>query len=98
MSFFAVHYAYTSDSAALDASRAEHRTYLGSLVEQGALVASGPYVGAEPSALLIFRADSAEAVRSMLDADPFQIAGLVEQTTITQWNPILGIFAGELEQ
>ena len=48
MSFFAVHYAYTSDSAALDASRADHRTYLGSLVEQGGLVPAGPYLGAEP--------------------------------------------------
>lgn len=97
MSFFAVHYAYTSDSAALDAARPEHRAYLGALVEQGTLVASGPYVDAEPSALLIFRAESAQAVRSMLDADPFQIAGLVEQTTITQWNPVLGVFAAELE-
>lgn len=98
MSFYAVHYAYTSDSAALDAERAEHRAYLRSLVEQGTLVASGPYVDAEPSALLIFRADSAEAVRGLLDNDPFQIAGLVEQTTITQWNPILGVFAAELEK
>lgn len=97
MSFFAVHYAYTSDSAALDAARAEHRAYLGSLVEQGSLAASGPYVAAEPSALLLFRADSADDVRALLDHDPFQIAGLVEQTTITQWNPILGVFASELE-
>ena len=97
MSFFAVHYAYSSDSAALDAARAEHRAYLGALVEQGAIAASGPYVDADPSALLLFRADSAEEVRSLLDADPFQIAGLVEQTTITQWNPILGVFAAELE-
>lgn len=97
MQFYTVHYAYTTDSAALDASRGDHRTYLRSLVEEGSLAASGAYLDTDPSALLIFRANSESEVRSRLEGDPFQVAGLVERTTITQWNPILGVFAAELD-
>ncbi len=96
MPFYAVHYAYSSDSAALDAVRPTHRTYLASLVDGGALRASGPYVGTDPSALLLFVADSKETVRTLLDQDPFQVAGLVERTEITEWNPIIGAFAHEV--
>lgn len=91
-----MHYAYTSDSAALDKVRPVHRDYLRALADEGSLAASGPYVGTEPSALLIFRAGSADEVRAKLDEDPFQQAGLVEETRIEQWNPIIGVFAAEL--
>lgn len=96
MPFFAVHYAYSADSAALDETRPSHRAYLRSLVDDGALRASGPYVGTEPSALLIVVADSAQTVRGLLDQDPFQVAGLVERTEITEWNPVIGAFADEV--
>lgn len=96
MSFYAVHYAYTTDSAALDAARPAHRDYLRSFVEDGSLAAAGAYVGTDPGALLIFRGDSEGEVRAKVDDDPFQQAGLVEETRIVQWKPALGIFADEL--
>ncbi len=96
MSFYAVTYVYSSDAAALDEMRPEHRSYLRSLVDGGALRASGPYVGVDASALLIFAADSADTVRGLLDQDPFQVAGLITSTTIVEWNPVIGVFAGEV--
>lgn len=96
MSFYAVHYAYSSDSAALDELRPKHREFLRSLADSGSLRASGPYVGREPAALLLFRAESAQAVRDLLAGDPFQGAGLVERTEVSEWNPVIGVFADEV--
>lgn len=95
MPFFAVNYAYSSDSTALDEKRLAHRKYLGSLVDSGLLRASGPMLGGDPSALLLFRADSEQHVLSLLEDDPFQRAGLVEHTTVQEWSPLLGAFASE---
>lgn len=94
MPFFAVDYRYAQDPR-LEEVRPEHRAFLGTLVEQGLLRASGPLVGVEkPAALLIFEAADADAVRSALADDPFQRESLVVGWTVTEWNPVLGIFAG----
>ena len=95
MPFYAVHYTYSDDAEAVAAKRPEHRAYLGTLVEAGALRASGPYVGVSPDqALLIFEAESADAVDALLSKDPFQLNALVVGQEITEWNPVLGVFAG----
>ncbi|MBW3085165.1 hypothetical protein KEM60_01362 [Austwickia sp. TVS 96-490-7B] len=97
MSIYAVHYTYCDNADAIAAGRPAHRAYLGSLVEAGSLLASGPYVDTAPDqALLIFSADSAEAVAAFLAGDPFQKDGLVASHTITQWNPVLGVFAAQV--
>ncbi len=96
MPFYAVHYSYSSDSAALDEARPQHRRFLAGLADAGTVRASGPYVGTEPSALLIFVAEGEQEVRALLDQDPFHEAGLIEKATITEWNPIIGVFAGEV--
>lgn len=90
MAYFAVLYTYSTDTAALDAMRARHREYLGSLDE---LVASGPLVGTDPGrALLLFRADDLRTVESLVRADPFQEAGLVDEHEVLPWNPVIGVF------
>jgi uncharacterized protein YciI len=43
-----------------------------------------------PTALLIWRAESVEALASILDEDPFDIAGYIGERTITEWNPVFG--------
>lgn len=92
MPVYAVHYTYSTDAEKVAAAKPEHRAYLATLVEGGALLASGPYVGTTPdSALLIFRADSADAVRALLAKDP--IAPLVTGADVTEWNPTLGVLA-----
>ena len=93
MSYFVVQYTYTDDPRALDAERPAHRAYLSSLLD-GALVASGPYVGSDlPGALLIFNGDSVAEIEELLDADPFWTAELIAERSIEEWNPVLGSLA-----
>lgn len=93
MAHFAVQYTYSDDAAELDRVRPEHRAFLAMLTE-GPLLASGPYVDAEqPSALLILKADSVAEVEELLDADPFWEAGLIRGRDVTEWNPLIGVFA-----
>ena len=94
MSFFAVNYVY-SPSADPDSVRPAHREYLRQLAASGDLVASGPLVGAEtPGALLIMRSDHPDRVAALLAQDPFAAAGVIASRTITQWDPVIGVFAG----
>ena len=44
------------------------------------------------SALLIFEAPDADTVRALIAADPMSVNNVLESATITQWNPVLGIF------
>ncbi|HJE51610.1 MAG TPA: YciI family protein, partial [Tessaracoccus flavescens] len=56
--------------------------------------ASGPLVGSQPpSALLLMRADSSDAIEALLDDDPFHTAGLIAERRVDEWNPVIGIFA-----
>lgn len=94
MSFFAVSYTYV-DSPRIAEVRPAHRDYLRTLVDAGLLRASGPLVGVHPGeALLIFEAPDAETVTAAVADDPFQLEGLVAQTSIVEWNPLIGVFAG----
>lgn len=94
MKYFAVSYTYSSDADAVAAVRPKHREFLASLAD-GPLVASGPFVGTEvDSALLLFTGESAEEIVELLDNDPFWHASLIVGRTVTQWNPVIGIFAG----
>lgn len=95
MEYYAVNYHYDPTTVAeQDALRPEHRAYLGSLVQAGTLIASGPLVGASsPQALLIFRAESEQQVRDLLADDPFQKENHVAEWSVTEWLPVLGVFA-----
>ena len=56
--------------------------------------ASGPLVGvASPAAVLICEADDAAAVENALADDPFRAEDLLDRADITEWNPVLGVFA-----
>jgi uncharacterized protein YciI len=45
-----------------------------------------------PSALLIFKSESIEELNTLLDSDPFELAGMIGERTIEAWNPVLGPF------
>jgi len=91
MALHAVIYRYSTDSAALDEHRPEHKDYLRSLFEQGHIVISGPLAeGGGPGALLIFEAAGVDEVASLLDKDPFRILGLIAEREIRRWNPAFG--------
>lgn len=89
MPVFAVTYGYAASHEALAEIRPIHREYLSTLLSQGILLASGPFVGSD-GALLIIKAASAIEVAELLDNDPFDIAGFIGERTITEWNPVFG--------
>lgn len=94
MPLFAVTYRYVTDSdAARDATRPEHRAYLGELTDAGRLALSGPFVGGEAGALLVFEAPTEDAAIALTDADPFVTAGLVAEVTVREWQTVSGRLA-----
>ncbi|MFY7067341.1 YciI family protein [Nocardiopsis changdeensis] len=98
MAVYAVTYIYAENStAARNEHRPAHREYLNGLSEQGVNLVSGPF-GAQddPGALLLFRADSAEEVRALLEKDPFVLEGVVAETVVREWIAVLGPLAEHL--
>lgn len=89
MAIYAVTYSYGDDEALRLSIREEHRAWLRELYERNELLASGPMVDL-PSALLIFRSESIDQLAKMLDGDPFELAGVIEERVILEWNPVIG--------
>ena len=89
MNTYAVNYFYVADKATMDEVRPIHRAWLTQQLEAGFLLASGPMVD-NPGALLIFKAESVEALAGLLDQDPFDQAGCIGERVINQWNPVFG--------
>lgn len=95
MAYYSVVYTYGPDQATQDENRPRHRAFLGQLAEQGDLVASGPLLDTTPGrALLVMQGESADAVRQLLAQDPFQQLGQVDDVQVDEWNPVIGILAG----
>ncbi len=88
---FAVMYSYSADVALQDATRPLHLEHLRRLVDDGALVASGPW-GSDDArgGLLIFHANDRAAVQAIVDRDPFVMQGVVSTCEIREWVPLLG--------
>jgi uncharacterized protein YciI len=84
--YFVVSYQYTGDVDARMSVRPQHRDFLSGLVP--ALVMSGPTD--TDGALLVFEADSADAVTALLDDDPFRKEGFIGERRVIGWTPVLG--------
>lgn len=70
-----------------------HIGWLQDQLKAGTLKASGPFNGVPTrSAMLIMAAESREALLSLIATDPFAEHGLIEDMTITEWDPIFGAF------
>lgn len=93
MTVFAVEYRYSESTTDLrDEHRADHRAWLARLVEEGIVLESGPYPDGS-GALLIFRADDADALASILTDDPFHGVDAISETRVTEWKPLFGPLA-----
>ncbi|WP_422936133.1 YciI family protein [Sinomonas sp. P47F7] len=93
MTVFAVEYLYDASTAARrDEVRADHRGWLAGVADRGQLLASGPYDDGS-GALLLFKADDAEALQALLAEDPYSVAGLISGLTSTAWSPVSGPLA-----
>jgi uncharacterized protein YciI len=88
---YVVTYGYAADPIELNQVRPTHREWLAAQLAEGKLLASGPMVD-RPSALLIFKSESIEELNTLLDSDPFELAGMIGERTIEAWNPVLGPF------
>ncbi|GAB2723594.1 YciI family protein [Nocardia thraciensis] len=94
MPIFAVHYTYSEATVpGRDEHRPEHRAWLSGLVDRGIVLTTGPYPDGS-GALLLFRADDAEAMEKLLAEDPFARQGLIDDKRFMEWRPVLGAFAG----
>ncbi len=100
MTAFAVEYTY--DSARTDdlaTMRPSHREFISGLVEEGRVLASGPWLdNAEPGALLIVVAQDVDDAQRLLDDDPFHRAHLITRRTVRPWNPVFGPFTDHASQ
>lgn len=73
-----------------------HVEYLKGLIEQGKLRASGPVMGqAKRAGLLVFSVEDRAELDALIAADPFAVHGLIDELTVTEWNPLFGAFAAE---
>ncbi len=87
---FAAVFTYPADSdgkARIQQTRPEHRTYLGGLREQGKLAAAGPFAD-DSGALIVYEAESEEAARQLIEADPFHKAGVFVACDLRPWNQV----------
>ncbi|WP_312181404.1 YciI family protein [Arthrobacter sp.] len=93
MSIFAVEYVYDAESAEARAEqRPAHREWLAALVEEGRVLASGPFTDGA-GALLIFTAEDEDDLNSLLKQDPLALGGGITGLKTTQWEPVTGAFA-----
>lgn len=90
---FAVTYAYAAPDEELAAVRPEHRAFLRGLLDQGVLLASGPWADGVAGALLLLRAVDGDAALAALDPDPFWAAGFIASRDVRGWNPVIGPWA-----
>lgn len=92
MDTYAVIYTYAEDShGARDTHRPEHKAFLEGHFEAGRLRVSGPLgQDGSPGALLVFEAESADELLSLLDEDPFRREGLIAERTVRAWQIFFG--------
>ncbi len=97
MNIYAVEYVYSPETAGIrDEHRPAHRAWLASLVEDGVILASGPF-GDGTGALLIVKIEDKDALNRLLTEDPFNIAGCIAGLKSSSWSPILGQLSNHVQ-
>jgi uncharacterized protein YciI len=86
---FAVEYVYTADTVKRDEIRPAHRAFLAEAQSRGELLVSGPWAN-NTGALLIFETEDEDALKALLEHDPFAEADLVSRVRINEFTPVLG--------
>ncbi len=86
---FVNHVTYCEDQDKVSALRPEHRKYASHLMNEGKLVAAGPFTDGR-GALFIYEADSLEEAQDLFANDPFTIGGAIVRHDIRSWK-VLGV-------
>jgi hypothetical protein len=78
---------YSQDQELVGTHRPAHRAYLTSLIEQNKLFASGPTEDGF-GAIIVYEADTPDAVEALMKDDPFFKAGVFVRWTVRPWKMI----------
>lgn len=95
MSVHPLHYVHPADDPRSEELLADHVRWLLDRLADGFLLASGPVDDAPDGsrrALLVVRADDADAVVQAARTDPSWQAGLVGDHRVEAWDPVFGAF------
>jgi uncharacterized protein YciI len=84
---YAAIFSYPNDADLVQRVRPEHRAYLRGVQERGQLVTAGPFTDGS-GALIIYEAESEEAVRRLIEEDPFRREGIFLNYTLRPWNQV----------
>ncbi len=87
MAKFAYMFTFADNTEERLATRPAHREYLAGLLEQGKLVASGPFVD-DTGALIIYEAADEAEVRELIANDPYSEIGVAASWTLNEWNRV----------
>jgi uncharacterized protein len=80
---------YLQDPGKVESIRPAHRAYLAKLLDGGQLVCSGPFTDGY-GALIVYEAETREAVDELMRNDPFHAAGVFVNWTIRPWKCVIG--------
>jgi uncharacterized protein YciI len=75
---------YSPDKNKILEFRPAHREYLGTLMKQGKMVITGPFVD-DSGGLLVYEADTEAQVEDMIKGDPFYKCGVFQTWVIRPW-------------
>ena len=88
MALFAVTLTFSDETERRLEVRPSHREYLATLLAQGKLHESGPFVD-DSGALLVYDAADVAEVQELLSADPYTPAGVIAGASIKEWNVVM---------
>lgn len=95
MTTFTIEYRYNPTNELVLTHRPAHREFLGSLLEAGTLIASGPHTDPEGTSLIIIRLPEGSTIEDAKEAmkhDPFIVNDALDEVRVSIWNPVLNTF------
>jgi uncharacterized protein len=88
MAWFTVETQYAGREK-LTAARPRHREYMRGLVDEGKVVAGGPWVD-DSAGFAIYRVEDRAELDRLLAEDPYTTGGAAARRTINEWNIVVG--------
>lgn len=70
--------------------RDEHMAHLNAAIARGDILVAGAMMEGAPESMVIFQADSAEAVEAYARADPYVAGGVTKSWCVREWIAVAG--------
>jgi uncharacterized protein len=80
---------YVEDRGKLTAARLRHREYLRGLVDEGQVVAGGPWAD-DSAGFAIYRVEDRAELDRPLAEDPYTTEGAAASRTVHEWRVVVG--------